>query len=69
MSKQVLVTSHEERTLATLAFDLDDENIAAIAFELWQARGCPMGSPGEDWFRAIEVLRSRAEADKYHPTS
>ena len=34
--------------------------IAALAHELWQARGCPEGSPEEDWFRAAEQLRSRA---------
>src|ERR1700679_1785095 len=26
--------------------------IAALAYELWQARGCPAGSPEEDWFQA-----------------
>ena len=41
------------------AFGHDD--IAALAYELWQARGCPHGSPQEDWFRAAEQLRSRAE--------
>ena len=33
-------------------------NIAALAHELWQARGCPVGSPDQDWFRAAEQLRS-----------
>jgi len=33
--------------------------IAALAHELWQARGCPDGSPEEDWFHAAEELRSR----------
>jgi hypothetical protein len=37
-------------------------DIAALAYELWQARGCPEGSPEEDWFRAAEILRSRAHA-------
>ncbi len=36
------------------------DDIAALAHELWQARGCPDGSPEEDWFRAAEELRSRA---------
>src|SRR6266550_3142111 len=35
------------------------EDIAALANELWRARGCPEGSPEEDWFRAAEQLRSR----------
>lgn len=36
------------------------EDIAALALQLWQARGCPIGSPQEDWFHAVEELRSRA---------
>jgi hypothetical protein len=35
-------------------------DIAALAYELWQARGRPEGSPEEDWFQAAEQLRSRA---------
>jgi hypothetical protein len=42
------------------AFGHDD--IAALAFQLWQARGCPDGSPQEDWFHAAEQLRSRSYA-------
>src|SRR5579862_492938 len=35
-------------------------DIAALAYQLWQDRGCPEGSPEEDWFRAAKELRSRA---------
>src|SRR5580658_7427214 len=35
-------------------------DIAALAHELWQARGCPEGSPDEDWLHAVKELRSRA---------
>lgn len=35
-------------------------DIAALAEELWRGRGCPVGTPDEDWFRAVEELRSRA---------
>ena len=38
------------------------EDIAALAYALWQARGCPEGSPEEDWFHAAQELRSRAES-------
>jgi hypothetical protein len=34
--------------------------IASLAHELWQSRGCPNGSPDEDWFHAVEQLRARA---------
>ena len=35
-----------------------EEEIPALAYKLWQDRGCPDGSPQEDWFRAIEELQS-----------
>jgi Protein of unknown function (DUF2934) len=65
-SRQALEHSqdaHEQTQAATIghgiaAFGHDD--IAALARELWQARGCPDGSPQEDWFRAVEELRSRS---------
>jgi hypothetical protein len=37
-------------------------DIAALAYEHWQARGCPHGSPQEDWFHAAAELRSHASA-------
>jgi len=40
------------------AFGHDD--IASLAHQLWQGRGCPEGSSHEDWFRAAQELRSRA---------
>jgi hypothetical protein len=36
------------------------DEIAVLAYELWQARGCPEGSSQEDWFHAAKELRSRA---------
>ena len=35
-------------------------DIELLAYELWQARGCPDGSAEEDWLHAVEQLRSRA---------
>jgi len=43
-----------------IAFGHDE--IAALAYELWQARGCPDGSPEDDWSRAARELRSRAHS-------
>jgi len=66
LSRQALQDSqdahrHTERSatehgIATFGHD----DIAALAHKLWQARGCPQGSPEEDWFHAAEQLRSRA---------
>jgi hypothetical protein len=38
--------------------------IAALAMELWQARGCPEGSPEQDWFDAVAKLRGRYLASR-----
>jgi hypothetical protein len=37
------------------------ENIAPLARALWKARGCPEGSPEDDWFRAERALKSQRE--------
>ena len=37
------------------------EEISALAHQLWQARGCPLGSPEQDWLEAAHKLRARAE--------
>ncbi len=36
-----------------------EDDIAALAYELWVERGCPIGSPDEDWLRAEETIRNR----------
>jgi hypothetical protein len=28
------------------------ERVSQLAYSYWQVRGCPNGSPDEDWFRA-----------------
>lgn len=37
------------------------EDVAILAHELWEARGCPDGSPDEDWFHAARQLHGHAE--------
>jgi hypothetical protein len=34
-----------------------DEEIARRAYDLWERRGRPMGSPDEDWYQAKEQLK------------
>jgi hypothetical protein len=40
------------------AHDIKEQDIAALAYRLWQDRGCPEGSPEEDWLRAVHELRA-----------
>jgi hypothetical protein len=41
--------------------DLDQGSVEAVAYQFWLARGCPVGSPEVDWFRAEENLSGRTE--------
>ncbi len=34
-----------------------EKSIAALAYQLWLGRGCPVGSPEIDWFQAEEELK------------
>ena len=34
------------------------DEVAALAYELWLARGCPEGSPEADWMQAEQRLRN-----------
>jgi hypothetical protein len=38
--------------------------IAARAYELWQERGCPIGSDQEDWFQAEQELTAEVERNQ-----
>lgn len=40
-----------------------EEQIAIVAYEMWEARGCPHGSSDEDWFAAEARLASPATAE------
>jgi hypothetical protein len=37
--------------------DPEHEEIERLAFQNWQQRGCPIGTPEEDWFRAEEEIK------------
>ena len=37
--------------------ELAHEEIARLAYALWEARGCQGGNPEEDWLRAEQQLR------------
>jgi len=51
-SPQAATTGHGMTTFGHV-------DIVALAHKFWVARGRPEGSPDEDWFRAVEELRSR----------
>jgi hypothetical protein len=56
-----LVTS-DPNARADVTENMNETAIAARAYTLWQERGCPIGSPEEDWFRAEEDLKNKTES-------
>jgi hypothetical protein len=38
------------------------ESVAVRAYELWLERGCPDGTPEQDWYRAEQELCGAAES-------
>ena len=55
-----MATANELPELAPVSPNYD--KIAALAYERWLGRGCPIGSPEVDWFRAEEELKNPTEA-------
>jgi hypothetical protein len=43
--------------------DPDHDSIAALAHQLWLARGCPIGSDLDDWYLAESMLKNQTEKD------
>jgi Protein of unknown function (DUF2934) len=41
--------------------------VQLAAYYFWQARGCPIGSPNVDWFRAEEQLNQLTEETQAPP--
>jgi hypothetical protein len=40
---------------------LNHEDVARLAHQFWEERGCPFGSSEIDWWRAEQELRARPE--------
>ena len=43
--------------------DVNESDIAALAYRLWVARGCPEGCPEVDWFLAQHLLDQSQRSD------
>jgi hypothetical protein len=48
--------SESVKTAATVS--PTESEIAAVAYQLWLGKGCPVGSDQEDWFRAEAMLKN-----------
>jgi hypothetical protein len=56
----VSIPAAEPDSVAVVAVSVPSrEEIAALAYSFWEARGYQDGSPEEDWLRAEEQLKTR----------
>ena len=54
------VSTHKTRTASAVANGITDRQIADLAYINWLDRGCPIGSPEEDWLQAESKLLAKA---------
>ena len=59
MAKQAVVQQLESKQVGRTKNSPTHEEIAALAYSLWEARGCPEGSPEEDWLSAECALNEQ----------
>ena len=60
--------NYERREFENVMNDEADHNqIERLAYELWQQRGSPLGSPEEDWFHAESQFRGERSATLSEP--
>jgi LmbE family N-acetylglucosaminyl deacetylase len=45
----------------------DHRSISELAYQLWQARGCPGGTAEHDWVEAERQLANQARLDETPP--
>lgn len=43
----------------TLEEETERARTAELAYQFWEERGCPIGSPEEDWYRAEQEMRAQ----------
>jgi hypothetical protein len=49
--------------------DAQHQQIEKLAYQLWKERGRPLGSPGDDWFRAEQELIQSSDLPSRLPFS
>ncbi len=58
MEKQWKTTTARDSGIALkeISEPQNQHEVATLAYKFWQARGCPDGTPEEDWFRAEQEI-------------
>jgi hypothetical protein len=64
MSSPAMGMESKESAESAIEGSVDSSQIAALAYEYWQRRGCPIGSPELDWFQAEVDLLKRTDSNR-----
>jgi hypothetical protein len=65
MAKKAVVQQLESKQVSRNESSPTHEEITALAYSLWEVRGCPEGSPEEDWFNAERALKEQQSASTH----
>jgi hypothetical protein len=63
MARKRAKTLVSENTAADTGNRPLSEQIAALAHALWRERGCPEGSPEEDWLKAEQQIKEQRKGE------
>ena len=66
MEEQATKLAQDSEDDGPVTVSFPHEEIAALAYSYWQARGCPHGTREEDWFRAEEELKAKKGIQTQH---
>ena len=44
--------------------ELEPMEVAIMAYQLWELRGCPYGSPEDDWYEAERRIKASPEPER-----
>ena len=57
--KKTIMSDPDSLVQPGVSTSINENDIAVLAYQHWQARGCPHGSGQEDWLAAEEELKSQ----------
>jgi Protein of unknown function (DUF2934) len=62
------VTVDEDLSKSEIELDpmleLEPMEVAIMAYQLWEVRGCPYGSPEDDWYKAERRIKAPPEPER-----
>jgi hypothetical protein len=65
-SQAMSMEPNKKKSVRAAIYETVDTNqiVTALAYEYWERRGCPIGSPELDWFKAEEEVNIWLQTEK-----